>query len=115
LNKIAFKCGVLGSQDSVANTVIGYGLHDLGFESWKVQEIFLSSKMSRLTLGPIQPLIQWMLGALSLRIKQLGCDANHSPPSSVDVKYDGNYTSALSICLLACTGTTFCEDVTRMS
>lgn len=68
------------------------------FESWKVQEIFLSSKMPGLALGPIQPPIHWILGALSPRVEQLQCDANHLPPSGDKIKYDGNYASTFLIC-----------------
>jgi hypothetical protein len=38
-------------------------------------------------------------GAVFLTVKQLGFDANHLPPSSDEVKYDGNYTSSPPICL----------------
>jgi hypothetical protein len=30
--------------------------------------------------------VQWILGAISLRVKQPGNEAGHSPPSSVEVK-----------------------------
>jgi len=33
-----------------------------------------------------QPPIQWVLGALSLAVKQLRRKADHSPPSSTEVK-----------------------------
>jgi hypothetical protein len=52
-------------------------------------KIFLSSTVSRLTLGPTQPPIQWLPGALSPWIKWQGRDANLSPPSSADVKKGG--------------------------
>jgi len=42
--------------------------------------------MSRLALRPTQPPIQWVLGALSLGVKQSGLEADHSPPSSAKVK-----------------------------
>jgi hypothetical protein len=32
--------------------------------------------------GATQPLIKWVPGALSLGVKRLGCEADHSPPSS---------------------------------
>jgi hypothetical protein len=35
---------------------------------------------------PTQPPIQWVPGALSLRVKRLGREADHSPPSSVEIK-----------------------------
>jgi hypothetical protein len=41
---------------------------------------------SRTALGPTQPPIQWVLGALSLEVKRPGCEADHSSPSSAEVK-----------------------------
>jgi len=37
-------------------------------------------------LGPTQPPIQWVPGDLSLGVKQPGCKADHSPPSTPKVK-----------------------------
>jgi hypothetical protein len=37
-------------------------------------------------LGPTQPLIQWVRGALSLGVKRPGREADHSPPSSAEFK-----------------------------
>jgi hypothetical protein len=48
--------------------------------------IFLFTTMSSTDLGPIQPPIQWVPGALSLGVKWLGCEADHSSPSSAEVK-----------------------------
>jgi hypothetical protein len=44
--------------------------------------------MSRTALGPTQPPIHWVPGALSLGggVKQPGCEADHSPPSSAKVE-----------------------------
>jgi hypothetical protein len=39
----------------------------------------------RTALGPTQPPIQWVPGALSLGVKWLGREADHSPPSSSEV------------------------------
>jgi hypothetical protein len=61
-------------------------MDDLGFKSWQGLGIFLFTTVSRPTLGPTQPPIQWVPGALSLGVKWLGCEANHSPPSSAEVK-----------------------------
>jgi hypothetical protein len=41
---------------------------------------------SRMALGPTQPPIQWVPEALSLGVKQLGHEDDHSPPSSAKVK-----------------------------
>jgi hypothetical protein len=41
--------------------------------------IFLFTTVSRPALGPIHPPIQWVQGALSLMVKQPGCEADHSP------------------------------------
>jgi hypothetical protein len=50
---------------------------------------FLYSIAPRQALGPTQPPIQWVLGALSLRVKRPGHEADHSPPSSAEVKNVG--------------------------
>jgi hypothetical protein len=54
---------------------------------------FLFSAASRLVLGSTQPPMLWMLGALSLGVKQLGCEADYSPTSSAKFKNVWNYTS----------------------
>jgi hypothetical protein len=48
--------------------------------------IFLFTIASRTALGPTQPPIQLVLGALSLGVKRKGREADHSPPSSAEVK-----------------------------
>jgi hypothetical protein len=48
--------------------------------------IFLFTTASTTALGPTQPPIQWVPGALSMRVKQPGHEADHSPPSSAEVK-----------------------------
>jgi len=48
--------------------------------------------MSRLALGPTQPPVQWVLGALSLGVKQPVHAADLSFPSSADVKNTRIYT-----------------------
>jgi hypothetical protein len=37
-------------------------------------------------LGPTQPPIQWLPGALYPAVKRPGCEADHLPPSSAEVK-----------------------------
>jgi hypothetical protein len=53
------------------------------------EEIFLCSTVARLTLGLTQPFVQWVLGALSPGVEHPGNEADHSPPSSAEVKNDG--------------------------
>jgi hypothetical protein len=65
----------------------------LGFDSQWGLGIFLFIIASRTALGPIQTPIQWVPGALSLGEKRLGCEADHSPPSSAEVKNAWSYTS----------------------
>jgi hypothetical protein len=48
--------------------------------------IFLFTTASRTALGPTQPHIQGVPGALSLGVKRPGREADHSPPSSAEVK-----------------------------
>jgi hypothetical protein len=52
---------------------------------------------SRPDLGPTQPPIQWVLGALSLGIKPPGCEADYSLPSSAEVKNAWSCTSTPQI------------------
>jgi hypothetical protein len=54
---------------------------------------FFFTTVSRMALGPTQPPIQWVPGALSLGIKRPGREADHSPPSSAEVKNAWSYTS----------------------
>jgi hypothetical protein len=65
----------------------------LGFDFRLGLGIFLLTTVSRTALGPTQPLIQWVSGALSLGVMQPGCEADHSPLSSAEVKNVWSYTS----------------------
>jgi hypothetical protein len=56
----------------------------LVLDSRQGQDIFFFSAASRLALGPTQPPIQWVPV-----VKGPGREANHSPPSSVEVKNGG--------------------------
>jgi hypothetical protein len=42
--------------------------------------------VSRTALGPSQPPIQWVSGSLSLGVKRVGRETDHSSPSSAEVK-----------------------------
>jgi hypothetical protein len=57
-------------------------------------EILLFTTASRPALGPTQPSIQWVTGALSLVVKRPGREADYQPPSSAEVKNAWNYTSS---------------------
>jgi hypothetical protein len=48
--------------------------------------IFLFTTESRPALEPTRPPIQWVPGVISLGVKRLGHEADHSPPSSAEVK-----------------------------
>jgi hypothetical protein len=56
------------------------------FESRQGLGIFPFTTVSRPALGPTQHLIQWVPGAFSLGMKWPRREANHSLPSSVEVK-----------------------------
>jgi hypothetical protein len=60
-----------------------------GFDSRQRQEIFLFPTASRPTLGPTQPPVQWVPGALSPGVKQPGREPGHSLPSSGEVENGG--------------------------
>jgi hypothetical protein len=79
--------------------VVGYGLDERGFESRHGLEIFLFTTASRRSLGSTQPPIQWIPGALSLGVKRPRREADHSLPSSAEVKNAWNFTSTTPVCL----------------
>jgi hypothetical protein len=76
------------SRDSSVGTDLGYGLDDRGSSARfpAGAGIFLFTTASRMVLRPTQPPIQWVPGALSLGVKRPGSEADHSLPTSVDVK-----------------------------
>jgi hypothetical protein len=63
--------------------------------------IFLFATASRPALGPIQPPNQWVPGAVTPGVKWPGRKADHSPPSSADVKNEWSYNSAPPYVFLA--------------
>jgi hypothetical protein len=73
--------------------MLGYKVDDQWFKSQQGLGIFLFTTTSRLALGPTQPPIQWVPEALSLGVKQPGHEADHSFPSSAEVKNVWSYTS----------------------
>jgi hypothetical protein len=64
----------------------GWMIGVLGFDSRRRLGIFLFTAASRPALGLTQLPIQWVPGALSLGVKRPGRKADHSPPSSAEVK-----------------------------
>jgi hypothetical protein len=54
---------------------------------------FLFSTSSRPALGPTQPPIQWVQGTLSTGVMRPGREADHSPPTSAEVKKTWIYAS----------------------
>jgi len=75
---------VLKSRDCLVGTDWMIGV--LGFDSRRSLGILLFTTASKTALGPIHPHIQWVPGALTLGVKRLGREADHSPPSSAEVK-----------------------------
>jgi len=55
--------------------------------------IILFATVSRPVLWPTQPPIQWVPEVPSLGIKRPGCEADHSPPCTAEVKNECSYTS----------------------
>jgi hypothetical protein len=74
---------------SSVSVVTGYRLDSQVTIPGRDKRFFVHSTVSRLALGPTQPPVQWVWGAVSLGLKQLGHEADHSPPSSSEVKNGG--------------------------
>jgi hypothetical protein len=64
----------------------GWTIGVLEFDSRWWLGIFLFTTASRTALGLTQSPIQWVPGVLSLGVKRSGREADHSPPSSAEVK-----------------------------
>jgi hypothetical protein len=64
-----------------------------GFDSQRGLGIFLFNAASRTALGPTQPPILRPPEALSLEVRRTEREADHSPPSSAEVKNAWCYTS----------------------
>jgi hypothetical protein len=62
---------------------------------------FPFSMWSRLTLGLTKVPVQWVLLALSLGVKLLGCEADRSPPSGDKIKKTWTYISIPSFAFMA--------------
>jgi hypothetical protein len=77
----------------LSGIALGYGLDGRGFEARQGLRIFLFTTASRTGLGPTQPPIQWVPGALSLGVKWPEPEADHLPPSNAEVKNAWSYNS----------------------
>jgi len=78
-----------------------YGMYDRGLESWQGLWISLLTTVSRQALGHTQPPIKWVLGALSLWVKQQGREVDHSPPCTAEVKNAWSCISTLKYVFMA--------------
>jgi hypothetical protein len=84
------QCSFAVSWDSSVGIAVGYGTDGQRSIPLKVK-IFLFFTASRQALGPNQPPLQWVPGALLPGIKRPVCEANHSPPSIAEIKSGGVY------------------------
>jgi len=90
-------------------------VHDESMRGTVFGNVFTT--VSRPDLGPTQPPIQWVPGTLSMWVKRPGREADHSPPSSDEVKNEWSSTSTPPYAFMACcsvksTGTTLPLTVT---
>jgi hypothetical protein len=78
---------------------MGWTIWVLEFDSRRGLGIFLFTTVFRTALGPTQPPIVWVTGALSLGVKRPGLEGNHSSPSSAEVNIAWSYTSTPPVLL----------------
>jgi hypothetical protein len=86
------------SRSSSVGIATGYGLDGRGSNPGKAK-IYLFSTASRPALGLTQTPIQWVLGAISPGVMWRGHEADHSPPSTAEVKNGGAIPSLLHMSL----------------
>jgi hypothetical protein len=72
-----------------------------GFGSRQGLGIFLFTTASRPALGPTKTPIHWVRGVLPLGVKRQGREADHSPPSSAEVKKAWNILPLLLYAFMA--------------
>jgi hypothetical protein len=65
---------------------MGWMFGVLGFDSRWGLGIFIFTTASRTALGPNQPPIQWVPGALSLGVKRPGRETHYSPLSIAEIE-----------------------------
>jgi len=89
-----------GSVIARSVSLLVYGVSDWGSIPGKVRELFFATAFKS-ALRSNQPPIQRVPGALSLGLNWPGNEANHSPPSSVEVKNVWSYISDPSYVFIA--------------
>jgi hypothetical protein len=78
---------------------MGWMISVLGFNSWWGLGIFLFTTMSRTALGPTQPPIQSVSGALSLEVSGWGMKLTTHLHPVLRSNNEWSYTSTPTICL----------------
>jgi hypothetical protein len=93
-----YNLGMYSKFEMNNNTLRSQGKPDEpGFKSSYGQEIFLFSKLSRPAMG--QPSLPFNANRGSFPgVKRLGCEVNHSSPSSAEVNNECSYISTALIC-----------------
>jgi len=80
---------------------LGHRLNDRGSTPTELGILFFAAT-SRPAPGPIQPPMQWVLGATSPGANWPGHEADHSSPTNADDKNGWNYTSATLYVFMLC-------------
>jgi hypothetical protein len=89
------------SRVSAVGIETGFGLDDQGVGVRVPVRSRIFSTLSRAALRSTQPPIEWVPGALSPGVKRLEREADHSPPTSAEVKKMWIYTSTLRYAFMA--------------
>jgi hypothetical protein len=88
MNSFSSVKDMIWSQDSSVSIAMGCGLDTWNLIPSREKRFFSTPQHPDWLWGTHHP-YQWAVGTLSLGVRQVGCEADHSPPATSKVKNGG--------------------------